>query len=219
MTVSKRSILSIPIPVLRACPESTIADLREVVNDGYDKQVVKYNIVQTPRVHFISTFFANLGLTDDRCLLYVMIDSVEDIGGSPEYITELGDYKLYDIKESAAYNFSRENVKATLAYRPWPKDQYPGSFEITGYTSFDKGCGLQLFNSTLSTFKKTYIDCEKIVIKVIYEHDLVPYYEKKLNFVEIGRSLVKKSETKEAGFEDFFTVGRDIHVCTMERVI
>ncbi|CAB4255447.1 similar to Saccharomyces cerevisiae YEL072W RMD6 Protein required for sporulation [Maudiozyma barnettii] len=219
MTNPQRSILAIPVNLLRECPANTIMDLMTIVNNGYDKQVVKYGIVQTPRIHEVTTFFGDLGIDIDDCILYVMVDDVNDVVPGLLSSGTVGGYKWYDIKEILPFKFSTENVKSTLAYRPLPQDKYSDSYEITGFTSFGKGCGLKTFEHTLSDFKQRYNDCKKLVIKVIVEHELVSYYEQKLGFVELDRVLQKKSELQSSGFEESFMVSRDFHVSSMVRTI
>ena len=212
MTNSQRGIISIPIEILQGCRKETINDLMKIVNNGYHKQVTKYNIVQTPRIHHSTTFFSDLGLDIPKCHLYMMIEGIDSVtlGLVPQ--GTVGSYPLYEINEIAKFKFDEKNVLSTLAYRPLPQKKYPDSYEITGFTSFGKGCGLETFNSTLSHFQKMRSDCKKLVIKVIVEHELVSYYEQKLGFVEFDRILQKKSELKDSGFEDSFMVSQDFHV-------
>lgn len=219
MTNSQRSIISIPIEILQQCPEETISDLMKIVNNGYHKQVTKYNIVQTPRIHEVSTFFSDLGLDIPKCQLYMMVDNIDAVSSGLISRDTVGTYLLYEVREVAKYRFDESNVLSTLAYRPLPQKKYPDSYEITGFTSFGKGCGLATFNSTLSHFQNMCTDCKKLVIKVIVEHELVSYYEQKLGFVEFDRILQKRSELKDSGFEDSFMVSQDFHVSSMERVL
>ncbi|SMN21617.1 similar to Saccharomyces cerevisiae YEL072W RMD6 Protein required for sporulation [Maudiozyma saulgeensis] len=219
MTSPQRSILAIPVNLLKKCPQRTIMDLMEIVNNGYDKQVVKYGIVQTPRIHEVNTFFGDLGLDIDDCIMYIMVDNVNDVMEGLISTGNVDGYEWYDIKETLPFKFSTDNVKSTLAYRPLPQDKYPNSYEITGFTSFGKGCGLKTFEITLSDFKRRFNNCKKLIIKVIVEHELVSYYEKKLGFVELDRVLQKKSELQSSGFEESFMVSRDFHVSSMVRTI
>lgn len=221
MTNQQMSILAIPVAALTQCPDSTVQGLMDIVNAGYDKQVVKYNIVQTPRIHELGTFFSDLGLDIDGCIMYLMVEDVAAV--SPEIDAEkfstVGQYKLYEIPTPLPLTFTQTNVKSTLAYRPLPQEKYPNSYEMTGFTSSGKGCGLQTFNNTLGHFRQRCTGCEKLVIKVIVEHELVTYYERKMGFVELSRTLQKKSELQSSGFEDSFMVSQDFHVASMEKVL
>lgn len=219
MTDSQRGIISIPIEILQQCPEETIRNLMNIVNKGYDQQVVKYNIVQTPRIHSVSTFFSDLGFEKPQCYLYLMVQNMDDNTAGIIPTGTVGSYPLYEVSHPADFRFDEENILSTLGYRPLPQEKYPDSFEVTGFTSVGRGCGLQTFDSTLSHFKDRHTDCKKLIVKVIVEHELVTYYEKKLGFVEFDRILQKKDELKGTGFEDTFVASQDFHVSSMERVL
>lgn len=221
MTNQQKSILALPVNVLRRCPDSTVQGLMDIVNTGYHKQVVKYNIVQTPRIHELGTFFSDLGLDIDDCLMYLMVDDVAGVSSEIDQddCISVSQYKLYNISQPLPLLFTQENVKSTLAYRPLPQEKYPNSYEMTGFTSSGKGCGLETFNNTLAHFKQRYNQCEKLVIKVIIEHELVTYYERKMGFVELSRALQKRCDLQSSGFEDSFMVTQDFNVASMEKVL
>ncbi|CCD24390.1 Rmd6p NDAI_0D00760 [Naumovozyma dairenensis CBS 421] len=219
MTQSKSKIIVLPTPSLKTCPVSTIQQLVDIINKGYEKPMIKYNLVQTQRIRGPAVFFQELALADDRSLLYLTVKDTEEVSGALQEDTTIGDYEFFTIKSNESYNFTPDNVQATIAYRPNPQDDAPNTFEVTAFTSFIRNGGLDIFNATLPHFKKIDQKCDRLLVKVIADHELVPYYENKLDFIETHRVLVPKSQLEKSGFHDTFRVSRDFHVASMIRDI
>ncbi|CAB4254286.1 similar to Saccharomyces cerevisiae YEL072W RMD6 Protein required for sporulation [Maudiozyma barnettii] len=215
------NIIVLPIEQLENFSEDAIADLTYVVNEGYRKQIVKYGIVVNPRIHDNDSFFTDLSLKPKTCLVYIMIKDVQDVGGPLRIIDteENADFILYEINETYIkdYRFHMENVMATIAYRPFPYEVNAQAYEVTAFCSFTKRGGIYIFQGTKPDFIKRFPNCNEFIVRVIVEHDLVPYYETKLNFTEFRRTHVSCDKLEESGFFSSFKTNQDFHIADMRQ--
>ncbi|CCF58599.1 hypothetical protein KAFR_0E04490 [Kazachstania africana CBS 2517] len=219
MTSAENSIIVISGPVLQKCSDGTLRALTAILNKGYDLPRYKFNAVQSDRVQDHESFCHDFGLDEEGTMLYLLVNDIKDISSELKLIGTTGSYPLYSSDVPGHYNFSFENVLATIAYKTFPASEIPNSFEVTAFTSFGKGCGIEIANATIEHFKKVHPSCDSLIAKVITNHDLVPYYEKKLNYIELDRITVPKKETVKAKFHDSFKIACDIQVATLKRMI
>lgn len=219
MTQGQESILVFPIELLKNCTHGTFEELMIMINKAYERQITNYGVVTQQRITSPDSFFHDLELTDDKCIFYVMVKDVEAVNGKFEQFANTDGYKWYNLVASGDLKFSLDNVKASIAYRPFPSEKHPNDYEISGFTSYAKGCGIEICNITIPYFKKHIPTCDRLVAKVIVEHELVPYYINKLDFVEQYRTLFKKDEIHKTGFHEGFSVSRDFSIATLTRDI
>ncbi|SMN19006.1 similar to Saccharomyces cerevisiae YEL072W RMD6 Protein required for sporulation [Maudiozyma saulgeensis] len=215
------NIIVLPIEQLTKFSQDAITDLTYIVNEGYKKQIIKYGIVVNPRIHDNESFFIDLSLKPNTCLVYIMIKDINKIGGPINIINETEDFKLYEINENyiEKYRFPMDNIMATVAYRPLPYDQNENAYEVTAFCSFVKRGGIDIFNGTKTNFIKRFPNCNELIVRVIVEHNLVPYYEQKLQFTEFHRNHIACDRLQESGFQKHFKTNRDFHIADMRQYI
>lgn len=183
----------------------------------------KYQLVQCLRIHSPASFFDDLGLKSPQCTLYVMVKDIENLlpGGSSSptlsYIDTIDEFKFYTITEPDTFHFAEDNVLATVSYKPISESG--DCYEATSFTAFAKRCGINIFNASLKHSKDGHLNCNRLIVHVIVEHDLVPYYQDKLHFEEVERGLIKRKDLQSLGFQEGFVAARDFHVSTMERLL
>lgn len=221
MTSPNYIITVLPISILKISSKETINSLYKILNKGYEKPTLEYKIVLNPRIKFPEVFFEDLGFLEkqEKCYFYVMVN--KDLERSTQFSKTFRQLKFQTNDNLKWYTsssadldfyFPIENVLATVGFKYLEETRY----EVTGFTSFGKGCGIDIFEESLAHFKKE-ISCSNLVAKVIMEHNLVGYYESKLGFREVKRLLIKKDELLSSGFEHGFLCTQDFHISILER--
>ncbi|CCE63387.1 hypothetical protein TPHA_0E02970 [Tetrapisispora phaffii CBS 4417] len=223
MTQSESLVIVLPVTQLKKSSPNTIYSLFSIVNKGYEKPTNEYKIVLNKRIESPDLFFEDLGFSKchERAFFYVLVDS--SLLNNPQFASSFKkvqatsnyfEYSYTDNEQSLNFGFPFDQVLATVGYKPISN----GSFEITGYTSFGKGCGVELFNKSLFHLT-TQVNVTTLIAMVIVEHNLVGYYEKKLGFTEIERIIVKKTDPKSSGFQGNFKCAKDIHISHLQKAI
>lgn len=226
MTNDPYSVIILPVKVLVRSSDATKLSILEVINRAYDKPRLKYQIILSPRIKSIDVFFNDLGFDkdQDKCSLYLLFkDKNESIPHFDDLFETLNVRQANYIDNTSYYYpkvdrlfepFNGNSLLATIGYKPIDK----GIFEITGFTSFAKGCGVNLFNFSVAHIQDQFY-VHKLLANVVLEHDLVDYYERKLGFEERDRVLFKKTDKSSAGFENNIEVSRDFHIAKLEKLL
>lgn len=226
MTNDPYSVIILPVTVLAQSSNATKSSILEVINRGYDKPRFKYQIILNPRIKSIDVFFSDLGFDKDQeeCSLYLLVKDKDELIPNFDDLFETLNVKEANYIGTTSYYypkvdklvepFSTSNLLATIGYKPTDK----GIFEITGFTSFAKGCGVNLFNYSVAHIQREFY-VRKLLANVVLEHDLVEYYERKLGFKETDRVLFKKGDKSSAGFENNIEVSKDFHIARLEKLL
>lgn len=221
--IMTKNIIILPIEQLIQFSSEAVNDLTYIINEGYNKQIIKYGIVVSPRIDSSKSFFSDLSLRPHTCLFYIMIDDITKIGGPLRLVQEIGNNTtLYEIDSPngyASYRFPMENIMATVAYRPMPYSENANAYEVTAFCSFAKHAGIDIYESTKTNFKKHYPHCNELIVRVIVEHDLVSYYHDRLGFTEYNRTLIHCNRLLESGFQPTFKTNSDFNVADMRQSI
>lgn len=90
------------------------------------------------------------------------------------------------LKANGDLKFFSNSIDAYIVYRPLPSEEYLNDYEISDFTFYTNGCSIEICNVTTSHLKKHIPTCDRLVAKVITQHDLVSYYINKyidINFL------------------------------------
>ena len=216
----KSSVIVLPTERLLKCSSETISDLASVVNAGYHPVIEKFNVVLSNRITSVPLFFSDLCLEPETCLMYVMVKDTDNVGPDLKLLESGDDFELYTLGDNySGYRFKVENVSATIAFHPMPYEKNQHAYEITAFSSFVPHGGIDIFNHTVSNFSSTFPSCNELVARVIVEHNLVSYYNQKLDFEEYNRVKINKDRLHESGFFDSFKTQSDFHIADMRRYI
>lgn len=213
------NIVALPLEILANSCQQVIHGLFTVVNKGYDKPRFKYNVILSPRIKNADVFFTDLGFEENlqECVLFLaVLDCEKLMPGFHDIFAKLKiDYddnnwfvpKVRKIDQT----FNTASILGTIAFKPYPSTLK--SFEITGFTSFERGVGKVLLSASTNYYQKELL-AEQIVAKVIVEHELIEYYTSIHGFIEVERTLIKKGEQK-SGLEDGIITSGDFHLATL----
>lgn len=217
------NVIIIPAEVLFKSSDAVKRSLMEVINLGYDKVRYKYNVILTPRIKSVETFFSDLGFQDNgyRCFLYFLVRKgkafqlISNFHESFERVCQPAIRGIDFYKpgvESLNFEVPFQNISAVIGYKPTSES----TFEITGFTSVARGCGSLLANLSLLHLKEQFHP-SKLVANVIVDHELVGYYEEVLGFTETSRSLFDVDNRQ--GFEESLVASKNFSIAKLEKSI
>lgn len=209
--------------------------LIEIINRGYDKPRFKYNVIKTPRVKY--SLIDDFGVKDPTDI-YLMICVAPTTGRlvkvDPEDNAKMVTEKLQrsyptvdltnmtqstDLSQILDPELS-SRVLGTIACRIYD-EKHGKDREITAFTSFYRGVGSQLM-SHMVEFCKEKLDCDRLWIDVISEHELREYYERQgfvLQSVEYCPIDPETGLMAGMTLEDGLRAAQDFHVDVMSRDI
>lgn len=214
------TLLKIPGSVFIESPNAyqTISFLTERLNTGYDRMKFKYGVIKSARIKNETAFLNDLGIYATGSFMWILI--VDKDNYTTAVSDALKDGKL-DSKEArtdlSLKHISQEQILGTIGVKPKIEGDVQG-WEITGFTSFQKGVGKFL----MRTIEKIAVD-EKVKFlfaSVICEHELVPYYAQ-YGFKETGkRHILEIDETgkvKGDALEDGIHASQTFHVAELKK--
>lgn len=219
---NKLTLLKIPGHVLEESPTAhkSIAFLTQILNTGYDFNKYKYGVIQSTRVKDESVFLNDLGIHVSGSFLLVLIKDKDYL--KDNLIHDLNNHNYTTTEADNQLSFEQKDysqVLGTIGIKPAKLDADVGKgWEITGFTSFQKGVGQFLMRKIEECARLEGLDY--LFASCICEHNLVAYYEK-LGYTEIGeRILIEIDENglvKGSVLEDHIYATRNFTLATLKK--
>lgn len=146
--------------------------LTERINNGYDQNRKKYNIITSLRIEQDKDFLRELGIHKDGSFLMILI--AHDLELVQQSLKE-GNIPLIDAtNETTLDGIEHDQILGTIAGKPM-EFQLQKAWEVTAFTSIAKGAGKYLLRQVAQE-AITQGDVELLYITMVQEHGLVPYY-------------------------------------------
>lgn len=203
---------------LKKCSFATMNALYNVVNDGYYRNNIKFNILKSKRVSSVDNFSADLGFHSHPELSALFVYFEGDLLDASAFdLREFEGYKWYTSRKDISMlpDFITQNtIFGTVGYKP--HHHYPDNkhFEVTAFTSFKPNVGTFILPITEKYFA-TLFQVKQYIVEILVEHNLVSYYGVKHNYIETGRTLVATEDDRVAiGLSRLFDA-EPFTLCTM----
>lgn len=188
---NKLTLLKVPGKVLEESPNAhkSIAFLTQVLNTGYDFNKYKYGIIQSTRVKNESVFLNDLGIHVPGSFLLVLIRDKDYLKDNLTYDLKHKNYTTTEADDRLSFEQKDySQVLGTIGIKPAKLDGSDGKgWEVTGFTSFQKGVG-QFLMQKIEEIARSQ-DLDYLFASCICEHNLVAYYEK-FGYTEIGERIL-----------------------------
>ena len=180
---------------LQKCDKSIILALFNVINTAYHRNNVKFNIMKNDRIKDVSLFLSDIGFDKnaDNCVLIVYFEGpvanahAFDVGVFEGIQVYTPKRSVKSIPPFSANN----NILGTVGFKPHHEYADGEHFEVTSFTSLKPKLGTVLLPLCENYFA-TLFKVKQYIAEVVVEHDLVPYYTEKHNYVETKRFFVPK---------------------------
>ncbi|KAL6949899.1 hypothetical protein ACO0QE_000566 [Hanseniaspora vineae] len=180
---------------LQKCDKSIILTLFNVINTAYHRNNVKFNIMKNDRIKDVSVFLSDIGFdkNSDNCVLIVYFEGPVANAHAFDVNTFEG-HQFYTPKSSVevipAFT-ENDTILGTVGFKPHHDYADGEHFEVTSFTSLKPKLGTTLLPLCERYFAKMF-KVKQYIAEVVVEHDLVPYYTEKHNYVETKRFFVPK---------------------------
>lgn len=200
--------------------------LTEVINRGYNINK-QYNVITSTRIKSPEVFINDLGFYKPESFLLVLVKEGSDGEINADVFkriqVEANKVEIEDVTTEfdPEKDIKTEDVLGTIGgklYDASDADEGEVGWELTGVTSFARGCGSYLIGVITKLAEEAKKDF--LYASVIFEHGLVGYYSR-FGFVECQEKLLQQVDATGrvigGDLEDGIYATRDFHVAFLKK--